>query len=165
MSFDKQITLTEAQLQDLGIQDAAQARKNLELLSTGLGSGAYSALLPAILANLSRAADPDMALNNLERFVSALTDLPRFVLLCTERNDILWQLITIFGASRFLSTFLVTSADDGLTWFADLEYLAYPAGKEALLRRLSRVINVEADDKSFYRAMRVFRKREMLRIG
>ena len=165
MSFDKQITLTPEQLRDLGIQDAAQALKNLELLSASLGPPGLAALLPALLSNLSHAADPDMTLNNLERFVGTLVDVPVFVSLCRVRHDVLQQLVAVFGASRFLSTFLITLADDGLTRFADPGYLAHPAGGAALAERLESAIGGEADDTSFFRMLRLFRKQEMLRIG
>jgi glutamate-ammonia-ligase adenylyltransferase len=165
MSIDKQITPTREQLQNLGILDAEQAMKNLELLFRAAGSGGFSMLSPVILSTLPASADPDMALNNLERFVSTLADVPSFVSLCRTREEILHHLITIFGASRFLSTFLITSADECLTRFADQDYLAHAAGKSALSRQLARLIGSEMDDKSFYRSMRVFRKQEMLRIG
>jgi glutamate-ammonia-ligase adenylyltransferase len=166
MSIDNQITLTPEQLSDLGIQDAAQALRNLELLSASFGPPGFAALLPALLSNLSHAADPDMALNNLERFAGALDDVSVFVSLCRVRHDVLQQLVAVFGASRFLSTFLVTLADDGLTRFADPGYLAHPAGRTGLANRLEFAIGSGADDDAyFFRMLRLFRKQEMLRIG
>jgi glutamate-ammonia-ligase adenylyltransferase len=165
MSFDKQITLTAEQLSKLGIQDAAQAQRNLGLVRDAAGAEGFSELLPGMLAALSGAADPDMALNNLERFVSALPDTPLFVSLCRVKHDILYSLITIFGASRFLSTFLITSADDAVGSFSDPDYLTHPAGKARLSERLDSLADCETEDKRFYRTLRIFRKQEMLRIG
>ncbi len=153
------------ELENLGFRDGAQALRNLELLAVAIDPEEFPGLLSAILSPLSSAADPDMALNNLERFVSTLADVPSFVSLCRTREEILHHLITIFGASRFLSTFLITSADDCLTRFADPDYLAHAAGKPALSRQLARLVNSGTDDKSFYRTLRAFRKQEMLRIG
>ncbi len=133
MSFDKHITPAPEQLSQLGIQDTAQALKNLELSGDTIGAEGFSQLLPLLLADLSRAADPDMALNNLERFVGALADIPSFVSLCRARHDILRSLITIFGASRFLSTFLVTIADESLTLLSDPAFLVASERQAAAL--------------------------------
>ena len=106
-----------------------------------------------------------MALNNIERFVSALTDIPSFVSLCRERHDILRALITIFGASRFLSTFLVTIADESLTFLSDPLVLSHPTGKLQLAERIAALAGDHPDDQGFFRMLRLFRKKEMLRIG
>lgn len=165
MSFDNDITVTPERLQDLGMQDLSQAQRNLELLRATVGAEGLSALLPGLFTNLSSAADPDMALNNFERFVSALNDIPSFLSLCRTRPDILVSLITIFGSSRFLSTFLVSTADDGLTLLSDPEFLTRPAGKRRLAEHLAFMLGGETDDKSFFRILRLYRKQEMLRIG
>jgi len=65
------------------------------------------AALPALFTGLRRVPDPDLALNNLERFNKAVLD-PRFLLgLFRENPRILHLLLTIFGSSQFLSDILV----------------------------------------------------------
>ena len=165
MSFDKHITPAPEQLSQLGVQDTAQALKNLELSSNTIGAEGFSQLLPLLLVDLSRAADPDMALNNFERFAGALADIPSFVSQCLARRDVLRSLITIFGASRFLSTFLVTIADESLTLLSDPVFLSQQSDKQGLAERLAAVLTDDLDDKSFFHVLRLFRKQEMLRIG
>ncbi len=165
MSFDKRITITLEQLQSIGILDAPQAIKNMDLLQAELGPDGFPGLLQAMLSELSMAADPDLALNNLERFVGSLRDVSNFVSLCLVRHDILRSLLTIFGASRFLSTFLVTAPEENLMFLGAPDYLDHSAGQEAMTRRLASLVAKERDDAGFYRALRVFRKQEMLRIG
>ncbi len=165
MPFDNQITLSEEQLQKLCVLDAAQAKRNLELIASSLGPDDFSALFPALSASLSRSADPDMALNNLERFLGAIARRPGFVSLCRSKPDTLRQLLTIFGASRFLSTFLITHADDGLAWFSEFDFLTKPVDKAALSRRLAFMTADETGDKALYRILRLFRKQELFRIG
>ena len=165
MSFDNDITVPPERLQDLGLQDLSQAQRNLELLRSALGPEGLTALLPRLFTNLSIAADPDMALNNFERFVSALNDISSFLSLCRMRPDILACLITIFGSSRFLSTFLVSTADASLTILSDPEFLARPVGKRRLAERLEFMLGGQIDDKRFIRILRLYRKQEMLRIG
>jgi glutamate-ammonia-ligase adenylyltransferase len=165
MSFDKHITPNAEQLSHLGVQDTARALGNVELLYARLGPGGYSDILPLLLADLSKAADPDMALNNFERFVDALADISSFVSLCRARHDILRSLISIFGASRFLSTFLVTIADESLTFLADPVFLSHPPDKQRLAERLAELCGDHPDDQEFFRMLRLFRKQQMLRIG
>ena len=165
MSFDNDITVSPERLKDLGMRDLSQAQRNLELLRSATGSEGLSTLLQGLIANLSIAADPDMALNNFERFVNELNDIPSFLSLCRTRPDILVSLVTIFGSSRFLSTFLVSTADDSLTLLSDPEFLAGPAGKRRFAERLASMLGDETDDKRFVRILRLYRKQEMLRIG
>ena len=165
MSFDNFITLTQQQLECLGIQDPAQAQKNLDMLQKTMGAESLSELLPVITASLSSTADPDMALNNCERFVGALDDVPSFLSVCRTKPDVFVSLITIFGASRFLSAYLVNAAGEMLPLLSDGEFLAYRNGKEPLAEKLSALIGSKTDDKSFFRVLRLFRKQEMLRIG
>jgi glutamate-ammonia-ligase adenylyltransferase len=165
MSNDKQIMPFPQELEALGFRDAAQALKNLESLSTALGPEGSRALFALVLDNLAAAAGPDMALNHLERFVGALADVPLLVSFCRSRHEILRNLITIFGASRFLSTFLIVSADDGLAWFADPAYLTRPSGKDDLREKLALMMDGVSEERAFFRVLRIFRKRELLRIG
>ncbi len=165
MSFDNHIILTPEQLAACGIENPSQALKNLDLLSERLGAGALRGIVPSLLTPLAAAADPDMALNNLERFVSSLGDGAAFVALCRERPDVLVSFITIFGASRFLSSFVSSRADASLKLLSTPGYLAHPAGKSVLSERLNAVTGDATREKDFSRALRIFRKQEMLRIG
>jgi glutamate-ammonia-ligase adenylyltransferase len=165
MSFDKQITPTQAQLSQLGVLDAAQALRNLELSGEKIGAEGFSQLLLLLLADLPRAADPDMALNNFERFVGALSDVTAFVSLCRTRPDILRSLIMIFGASHFLSTFLYSIADESLPLLSDQKFLSQQNDKQPLEARLAAMIADDVDDATFFHQLRLFRKQEMLRIG
>jgi [glutamine synthetase] adenylyltransferase / [glutamine synthetase]-adenylyl-L-tyrosine phosphorylase len=165
MSFDKQITPTPVQLSQLGVLDAAQALRNLELSGDTIGAEGFSRLLPLLLADLATSADPDMALNNFERFVGALSDVTSFVSLCRTRPDILRSLITIFGASRFLSTFLFSTADESLLLLSEPAFLSQQNDKQPLAARLAAMIADDLDDTTFFHQMRLFRKQEMLRIG
>jgi len=165
MSFYKQITQTPEQLQAIGIDDTAGALKNLELLKKKFGEEVFFELLPAVLSDLAVTADPDMALNNFERFVDAITEVGSLLSRYRKQSDILHCLLTIFGASRFLSTFLIATADNGLSFFADPDYIMRPPDKVNLTEHLAILVDGCSDDACYYRAMRVFRKQEMLRIA
>jgi glutamate-ammonia-ligase adenylyltransferase len=163
MPSDNDRTPSDEHLTSIGVTDPALAHKNLDLLRSALG--AESLVLPLLLSRLSLAADPDMALNNLERYVSSLADVPSFASLCGSRPHVLTSLVTIFGASRFLSTFLLSDTDQSLSLLSDPSFAASSPGKPALAAELaSRMAGVD-DDKSVFRELRLFRKRQMLRIA
>lgn len=157
--------LSPEQLARCGLENPSQALKNLELMSKRLGAEALRGAAPFLLTPLASAADPDMSLNNLERFVSSLSDGAAFISLCCSRQDVLLSLIAVFGASRFLSSFIVARADESLQLLSAPGYLAHPAGKNVLSERLNTATGDVEGDGEFYRALRIFRKWEMLRIG
>ena len=165
MPFDKHLTPGPDDFPAFGVLDAVQALKNLALIESALGAGGLASLLPHVLTALSNAADPDMALNNLERFMSALADAPQFASVCQERRDLIGSLVTIFGASRFLSTFLITNADASMDIMPGPGQLARPADRALSAARLADMLKEATDDPGFFRILRTFRKQEMLRIG
>ncbi len=165
MPFYNYITPSQEQLPHFGLTDTAQALKNLDYLRTGLGESACTELLPIFFPSLSRTADPDMTLNNFERFVSGLDDVPAFVSLLRANPAVLTPLLTVFGASRFLSTFLVSHQKDGLSLLCNAEFLAHPTGAPVLAARLDVLFCDVRDDKDVFRVLREFRRQEMLRIG
>jgi glutamine synthetase adenylyltransferase len=141
MSFYNYITPSQEELQLLGIEDQTLALKNLEYLRAGLGEGACTEILPLFFPALSRTADPDMALNNFERFVSGLDDVPGFASQLRADPPLLTSLLTVFGASRFLSTFLVAHREEGLSLLRRADFLSHPAGASALAGRLDSLLN------------------------
>ncbi len=164
MSFDNDITVSPEQLRTLGIVDAEQARKNFELLQKALGH-AFGDILALMLPRLSGAADPDLALNNFERFVSSLNDVSSFCAILRTQPEVLTSLVTIFGASRFLSLFLLIDTGRTLTLLSDPEFLAPSNGSRQLANRFQSFLGTDTDEKTFFRQLRLFRKQEMLRIA
>src|SRR4030067_571746 len=132
MSFDNTIIPSPEQRARCARENPSQALKNLELMSTRLGAEALRGAAPFLLTPLTSAADPDMSLNNLERFVSSLSDGAAFISLCCSRQDVLLLLITVFGARRFPSSFIVSRADESLQLLSAPGYLAPPAGMHVL---------------------------------
>jgi glutamate-ammonia-ligase adenylyltransferase len=165
MSFDKQITPTGEELQLIGISDPAGALKNFDLLCKKFGEECFAELLPIVLSDLAKTADPDMALNNFERFTDAVSEMEALRSHVLKQQDILHCLLTIFGASRFLSAFLISMADQALSLLTYPESFLRPPGKHHLLEELARLIERCEDDACYYRALRLFRKQEMLRIA
>jgi glutamate-ammonia-ligase adenylyltransferase len=164
MAIDNERVPSEREFRDAGFVDRERARKNWVMLDQALG-GRLEPLTPALLISLGRAADPDQALNNLEGFVSVLTDASRFAALARDRREIFSTLVAVLGASRFLSTFILSEGDAVLDRIADSSYLSRPAGKSLLSERLGGMLAGAREDKDVLQVLRRFRKHEMLRIG
>src|SRR5439155_23484535 len=84
------------------LRDQPRGRQNLQFLESNITGTPFPAFLEALSAYLPASADPDMALNNLERFFAggSAIALPRLLDPGSGLFDVLLQL---FAASQYLS--------------------------------------------------------------
>jgi glutamate-ammonia-ligase adenylyltransferase len=152
-------------LRRAGFRDAERAYLNLRRLAgEGRRRDAFAPLAVLAFDVLKREADPDMALNNWERFAQALADAGKHQALLLHQPRRLDILLSLFARSQFLSDALVKDPDffDWTTDPANLHGTRDPAELAAGLRAFLG----EAQDRSrFMDGIRRFRRRETLRIG
>ncbi len=147
----------------LGIVDVRRAHENL----LGIEAAGMTLDLLAILGSqlerhLRGCADPDMALNNLERFVRA-TRNPLAAGTLFERDPLaLPTLLQIFATSQYLSDLLVRDPEG-----FDLLRLTegQPVARRALVEELVAEIAALEHETAVIRALRRFKRRETLRIA
>jgi glutamate-ammonia-ligase adenylyltransferase len=168
--------LALATLADRGFADPARALVNLRNMA-GAGEPArngeerisrrVSFARLAVLACdlLARMPDPDMALNNWERFLGAAGGAPRRLDALLEQPMRLEILLSLCSASQFLADTLI--GDPGL-----LDWLGVPGGietgcrAEELVRELEERSSQRAGDRDgWLEDLRRLRRRELLRIG
>lgn len=111
--------------------------------------------------------DPERVLNNLEILISSIgtEELNKLLL---KREDGLRLLITLFGGSRFLSNYILTSPLEILNWLFDSRTLDASMGKEDLTRELETSFTVHGSEFTLEEGMAIlrrFKKMEILRIG
>src|SRR5262245_47778157 len=85
------------------LRDPERGRRNLAALAAHLGPAALAELAPVAARLLPRAADPDMALNNLERLLAqpaARAQLPRLV---ESRGRGLDAVLQLLATSQFFA--------------------------------------------------------------
>ena len=147
----------------LGIVDAKRAFGNIQAIAN---AGIPPDLLAVICSQLERhlpsCADPDMALNNLERFIGAARN-PLAIGTFFERDShALPTLLQIFATSQYLSDLLVMDPEG-----FDLLRLTegQPVAREALVEELAAEIAVLEHESVVLRALRRFKRRETLRIA
>src|SRR5205085_12669607 len=105
---------------------------------------------------------PDMALNNLERFLVTPGSAERLPMLLEGRARTLETLLQLFSTSQFFSDLLVANPDY-------LDMLRIPLrsspSRAEMLAQLQEEVDAAFEDSAVLRAFRRFRQRQMLRIG
>ena len=77
-------------LAGLGFADSRRAAVNLQLLRRGIPiHNIFNRLLPWILQSAIDSPDPDMALNNLERFASSYEEKEKLYLFLSSHSEII----------------------------------------------------------------------------
>ncbi|HLC17949.1 MAG TPA: bifunctional [glutamate--ammonia ligase]-adenylyl-L-tyrosine phosphorylase/[glutamate--ammonia-ligase] adenylyltransferase [Thermodesulfobacteriota bacterium] len=173
--FTPDITETEAKnlLGALGFADRDQALRNLELIRSGPPGVRFSPrtrvifekLGPLFLHRASTSPDPDRALSNLERFISAAGARTTLYSLLMENPRITEELVKLFGTSVFLSRGLIENTDN-LDMLLS-EELSIPYKKKEVLTEevLSAVLDPEKDYEERLDTLRRIRNQEIMRIG
>jgi glutamate-ammonia-ligase adenylyltransferase len=145
-----------------GIHDLERGRGNLRRIAETLPADAFAELAHPLDRLLPRCPDADMALNNLERFMTASGGAEQLPVLLEGRARTLETLLQLFSVSQFFSDLLIANPDY-------LEMLRIPLrsspSRPEMLAQLQGEADAAFDDASVLRALRRFRQRQMLRIG
>ena len=163
---------TRARLGALGFRDLEGGLTNLRLLRDGAPSSPATPrrrklllqVAPALLGEIARAPDPDLALRNLASFFLAIGARSSFLALLAENPRTLRVLVRLFGSSEFLSQTLVRHPEmlDSLVR-ADLVRVEVPRAEMAA--ELGSLIAAAEDYEARLDALRRFRNEQFLRIG
>ena len=148
-----------------GCRRPDQAAKNIGLLASDPGSrSSLELILPTLLGALGRLPDPDLALNNLERFAQKVLDR-RFLLgLFRDHPRILHLALTIFGSSQFLSDILARQPQL-FEWLLEPGVVHRPKSKEELTEEARHAVAGASTLERAWLALRRYKSQEILRIG
>ena len=142
------------------LRDADRGRRNLAALHAHLGD--VCELIPALARLLPRTADPDMALNNLERLFAQPAARPQLAALLEARGRGLEATLNLLATSQFF-------ADTLATYPEFLEAVRLPPRRSPtpaeLVTELRAETDAAPDDSGVLRAIRRFRAQHHLRIG
>jgi glutamate-ammonia-ligase adenylyltransferase len=148
-----------------GFRDAATAQMVMHRLrADDLQRRALAKIFPHLARSCAASADPDRALVNFERLVSALPNPGLFYHYLQEAPDRLDLLMKVFAHSQALSDTLARNA----AYFHFLiapETLRAPREKAWMAAELSRLLLPARLPADKYDVVRRFRRRETLRIG
>src|SRR5436305_8616743 len=98
-------------LQSWGLRESERGWRNLSHLSSAIGVEVLRELCTPLGRLLPRCPDPDMALNNLERFLAHPAALAHLPCLLENRARTLEVLLQLFGTSQLFSDLLGFNPD------------------------------------------------------
>jgi [glutamine synthetase] adenylyltransferase / [glutamine synthetase]-adenylyl-L-tyrosine phosphorylase len=163
--MDTQTTRLTLRLAAAGCRQPEQAAANLGRMAEDAAARTQLELvLPALLAALRKVPDPDLALNNLERFAQKVLDRHFLLSLFRDNPRILHLALTIFGNSQFLSDILVRHPQF-FEWLLEPGVLTRPRPKDDLLNEARQYTSAAATPERKWGALRRFKAQEILRIG
>ncbi|MBX9579637.1 MAG: bifunctional [glutamate--ammonia ligase]-adenylyl-L-tyrosine phosphorylase/[glutamate--ammonia-ligase] adenylyltransferase [Gemmataceae bacterium] len=144
------------------VRDPDRGRRNLAALAAHLGPKPAADLLPALGRLLPRVADPDMALNNLERLFARPAARPHLAGLLDGRGRGLDAALHLLAASQFFA--------DALAHYPELlDAVRSPPKRNPstaeLTAQLQAEVDAARDDGAVLRAFRRFRAGHTLRVG
>ncbi len=152
-------------LREGGLNNHERALRNLEFLK---GEGNEKTLFAglAVLAwdLLRETPDPDMALNNWERFVHALPSKEKHYRQLLAQPLQLEILLGIFSGSQFMANTVIREPDL-IGWLSQPELIRRLRKTEEIRAELSALSDAAPQTDSWMRSLRALRKREILRIG
>ncbi len=150
-------------LQSWGLVDLHRGHGNLVRMAlSGVTLDLLAVICEQLTEHLPRLSDPDMALNNLDRFLESARNPLSVAALFERDREALPILLRMFSTSQYLSDLLIT--DHGSY---DLLRMTegQPVLREVLIRELSSEVTALADETLVMAALRRFKRRETLRIG
>jgi glutamate-ammonia-ligase adenylyltransferase len=145
-----------------GLRDAERGWHNLTHLARAVGLDGLRDLCQPLARLLPRCPDPDMALNNLERFLAHPAGAPQLPALLDGRTRLLDTLLQLLSTSQYFSDLLGAHPDY-------LDMLRVPLrrspSQDELQQQLQADVDAAFEDSAVLRAFRRFRQRQVLRIG
>ena len=159
-------------LRALGFADPETSYTNLLLLRDGPVAAlarprrkkALYELAPALLGTILRAANPDLALQNMATFVSTVGARTSFLALLHENPGTLRMLVELFGGSQFLANTFIRRPEQ-LDTLVRADLVRVHRSAEDLSVELERMLGPDADFEDALDVLRHFRNQEFLRIG
>jgi glutamate-ammonia-ligase adenylyltransferase len=121
-------------------------------------------VLPALLLRLSGAAGPDRVLTHFDRLVSTHKDPLALYQFMVDNPRAIEILVTLFSSSQYLSEILFRNPDY-LPWLVQQKLIYHPKKLEALYQETLAVVQAISDPEEQLNALRLFQRREFLRIG
>ncbi len=152
-----------AWLKSLRLTDPERGQANLVRIATqGVPLDLLTVICGQLEATLPRLSDPDMALNNLERFIQATRNPLAMSALFERDPETLPTLLEIFSTSQYLSDLLIRDPESyDILRMTD----GAPVAREAVVAELINEVDTSPDEPAVMAALRRFKHRETLRIA
>lgn len=149
----------------LGYKDPRGAMRHIEALTKGVRRSAeiQRTLMPVLLGWFAAGVDPDAGLLGFRRISEALGTTPWYLRMLRDSPAAAERLCQILSSSRFIGDVL-EDAPESITWL-DRDEELMPRAIDALQDEMKAQIARHTDAEDAVRAMRMTRRREILRIA
>ncbi|MGR3309179.1 MAG: bifunctional [glutamate--ammonia ligase]-adenylyl-L-tyrosine phosphorylase/[glutamate--ammonia-ligase] adenylyltransferase [Candidatus Brocadiales bacterium] len=153
-------------LRRYGFQNIKLAQKNIRLMAGHEAPvrEAFAKILPFLLETLSHSPDPDMGLNNFERFAIASHSKIALYSFLEEDPALIPIAVQLFSFSQYFSDILIRNPGY-FDWLRNSNHEEKLRPKEALTEELFNDLNMLNTFNKKINALRRFKRKEMLRIG
>ncbi len=159
-------------LEEKGFINPDAAYENLTILRGGdphkrlteRGRRCLDKLAPLLLGELLDSANPDQALNNLERFIKGIRARTSYFSLLAENSGIVKLLIALFSSSQLLSRIFI-QRPELLDTLVARSYAVENKNREQLAASLEEQMALAEDYELQLDGLRRFRNEEFLRIA
>ncbi len=157
--------LVETVARSAGLRDGSRALTNLRSLSgTAELREIFSRLVVLAWESLRKVSDPDMSLNNWDRFALAVGDRGAHFAELFNQPRKLDLMLQVFATSQFLADLLIMNPEF-LDWALNPAVVKNRRTRDEMLGDLRERLALCAGSAERMAALRRFRKREMLRIA
>ncbi len=147
-----------------GFSDPAGALANLRRLAgTPRQAELLAGFLPRLLRHLGASADPDMALNTLERLAAVAIDRAVLFTLLRDHPHAMPVVVTLAATSQFLADTLVRTPAI-LPWLLDPRVMR-PRLREEMREEIAAALRPFRTEEARANALRRAKRREFCRIG
>jgi glutamate-ammonia-ligase adenylyltransferase len=172
LDFKAEPDLVKDILAERRIENVDRAFDNLNILRGGAAKGnitersrrTLAQIAPPFLQALLDSPDPDMALDNAERFLMVISGRTVCYALLAENRDTVKLLATLFGTSAFLSKILINHPELLESMVAHT-YASMIKPREVMDEELSGLLLQAEDFEERLDVLRRYRNEEFLRIG
>jgi len=161
-----------APLRDQGFRDPVEARRRLIFLAYGEPpmrlpervQQVFAEILPRLLQGVTATPDPDAAIRNFERFISAVRGREMFYEFLRDQPRLIDLLCRLGGFSEPLSRTLIDHPEY-LDLVTDRSVMAEPKGQAVFRRELAQRLAPLLQPELKLADLRRYKRREMFRIG
>lgn len=154
-----------ARLGTIGYRDPKGALGHVSALIRGVSRRAQMqrTLLPVLLDWFARGIDPDRGLLAFRRLSEQLGETPWYLRLLRDSNAAARRLCSLLSDSGFAAAFIELHPES-VKWLDD-DAMLRPRPLAALLEEVRGTIRRHSGEEGFARALRTFRRREVLRMA
>jgi glutamate-ammonia-ligase adenylyltransferase len=155
--------LAQPWLKGMNLADAKTAHDNLcRIAAAGVTLDLMAHICRQFAATVPSLADPDMALNNLERFIAESRSPMSSAALFERDSEALPNLLQLFSTSQYLSNLLIVDNEAyDLLRITD----GQPVARDSLIEELDQEVATLTNKQEVMASLRRFKRREILRIA